>query len=73
VRAEAPDALLADCGDTIQGTPLANSFAEKGPSKPNPTIAAFNAIHCDAMAVGNHELNFGDEAMRKAKGESKFP
>ncbi len=72
-RAEDPDALLLDCGDTIQGTPLAYYFAEKDTSKPNPMIAAFNLLHYDAMAVGNHEFNFGEEAMWKAKGESKFP
>jgi 2',3'-cyclic-nucleotide 2'-phosphodiesterase/3'-nucleotidase len=72
-RAEAPHALLLDCGDTIQGTPLGYYFAEKDTSKPNPTIAAFNALHYDAMAVGNHEFNFGEQVMWKAKGESQFP
>ncbi len=72
-RAEAPDALLLDCGDTIQGTPMAYYFAEKDTSKPNPMIAAFNLLHYDAMAVGNHEFNFGEEEMWKAKGESHFP
>ena len=71
-RAEAPHALLLDCGDTIQGTPLAYYFAEKDTSKPNPTIAAFNALHYDAMAVGNHEFNFGEQVMWKAKTESQF-
>lgn len=72
-RVEDPDALLVDCGDTIQGTPLAYYFAEKDTSKPNPMIAVFNLLHYDAMAVGNHEFNFGEEAMWKAKGESTFP
>jgi 2',3'-cyclic-nucleotide 2'-phosphodiesterase / 3'-nucleotidase len=73
VRAEPPHALLLDCGDTIQGTPLAYYFAEKDSSKPNPTIAAFNALHYDAMAVGNHEFNFGEEVMWEAKSQSQFP
>ena len=72
-RAQDPDALLLDCGDTIQGTPLAYYFAEKDTSVPNPTIAAFNALHYHAMAVGNHEFNFGEEVMWKAKREAKFP
>lgn len=72
-RKEAPDALLLDCGDTIQGTPLAYFFAEKDPSKRNPIIAAFNAMHYDAMAVGNHEFNFGEDVMFKAMRESTFP
>jgi 2',3'-cyclic-nucleotide 2'-phosphodiesterase (5'-nucleotidase family) len=72
-REDAPDSLLLDCGDTIQGTPLAYYFAEKDTSRPNPTIAAFNAMHYDAMAVGNHEFNFGEQVMWKAKREAEFP
>jgi 2',3'-cyclic-nucleotide 2'-phosphodiesterase / 3'-nucleotidase len=72
-RAQAPDALLLDCGDTTEGTPLAYYFARKNTSKPNPEIVAFNAMNYDAMAVGNHEFNFGLDEMWKAKGESHFP
>src|SRR3984957_5364134 len=72
-RADAPDALLLDCGDTTEGTPFAYYFARKDTAKPNPEIAAFNAMHYDAMAVGNHEFNFGLDVMWKAKRESHFP
>jgi 2',3'-cyclic-nucleotide 2'-phosphodiesterase / 3'-nucleotidase len=72
-RADAPDALLFDCGDTTEGTPFAYYFARKDTAKPNPEIAAFNAMHYDAMAVGNHEFNFGLDQMWKAKRESNFP
>ncbi len=72
-RADAPKALLLDCGDTTQGTPLAYYFAVKDLKPKNPTIAAFNAMHYDAMAVGNHEFNFGLAEMWKAKRESNFP
>jgi 2',3'-cyclic-nucleotide 2'-phosphodiesterase / 3'-nucleotidase len=72
-RSESPHALLLDCGDTTQGTPLVYYFAKKDATKPNPAIAAFNAMHYDAMAVGNHEFNFGLDSMWKAKRESHFP
>ena len=72
-RAEAPKALLLDCGDTTQGTPLAYYFAVKDLKPKNPTIVAFNEMHYDAMAVGNHEFNFGLAEMWKAKRESNFP
>lgn len=72
-RAKAPHSLLLDCGDTTQGTPLVYYFAKKQPTRPNPAIAVFNAMHYDAMAVGNHEFNFGLESMWKAKRESHFP
>jgi 2',3'-cyclic-nucleotide 2'-phosphodiesterase/3'-nucleotidase len=73
VRATAPNVLLLDSGDTIQGTPLAYYFARKDTSFPNPTIATMNAMHYAAMAVGNHEFNFGENVMWKAKRESHFP
>jgi 2',3'-cyclic-nucleotide 2'-phosphodiesterase / 3'-nucleotidase len=73
VRAQAPDALLLDCGDTTEGTPFAYYFARKDTSKPNPEIVVFNAMRYDAMAVGNHEFNFGLDEMWKAKRESHFP
>lgn len=73
IRTQIPDALLLDCGDTTEGTPFAYYFAVKDTLVPNPEIAAFNAMHYDAMAVGNHEFNFGEKEMWKAKGESHFP
>lgn len=72
-RAGNPNTLLLDCGDTIQGTTLAYYFARKDPSKPNPIVAAMNALRYDAMAVGNHEFNFGLDILWKAKREAKFP
>lgn len=73
VRAEQPNTLLLDSGDTIQGTPLAYYFARKDTSKINPTVAVMNALKYDAMAAGNHEFNFGLPPLLKAKGEAKFP
>jgi len=73
VRAENPNALLLDCGDTIEGNRLAYYYAQKDSSGPNPIIAAMNAMRYDAMAVGNHEFNFGLDILWRAKRESKFP
>ncbi|MFZ0212833.1 MAG: 5'-nucleotidase C-terminal domain-containing protein [Candidatus Acidiferrales bacterium] len=73
VRASEPNVVLLDSGDTIEGTPMAYYFAEKDAAAANPEIAAFNALHYDAMAVGNHEFNFGETVMWKAKRESHFP
>ena len=73
IRETTPNALLLDCGDTTEGTPFAYYFAALDTKMPNPEIAAFNAMHYDAMAVGNHEFNFGEAEMWKAKGESHFP
>ncbi|MBI3483620.1 MAG: 5'-nucleotidase C-terminal domain-containing protein [Acidobacteria bacterium] len=72
-RSEQKNVLLLDSGDTIQGTPLAYYFARKDTTQINPTIAAMNALGYDAMAVGNHEFNFGLAPLWKAKREAKFP
>jgi len=73
IRAEQPNSLLLDSGDTIQGTPLAFYYARKDPTKPNPTIAVMNALRYDAMSLGNHEFNYGLAVMWKAKREADFP
>ncbi len=73
VRAQQPNTLLLDCGDTFQGTPLAYLAAAKYPTEPNPAIAAMNAMRYDAMAVGNHEWNFGLRALWQFKEQVQFP
>jgi 2',3'-cyclic-nucleotide 2'-phosphodiesterase/3'-nucleotidase len=73
VRAQQPNVLLLDCGDTFQGTPLAYLAAAKHPTEPNPTIAAMNAMGYDAMAVGNHEWNFGLRPLWGFKEQAQFP
>ncbi len=73
VRAEQPHVLLLDSGDTIQGTPLAYYFARRDTRKVNPMMLTMNALAYDAMAVGNHEFNFGLNVLWKAKREAKFP
>ena len=73
IRDASPATLLLDCGDTTEGTPLAYYFAAKDTKVPDPEIAVLNAMHYDAMAVGNHEFNFGEAEMWKAKSESHFP
>ena len=64
--------LVLDSGDTIQGTPL-EQFVHVRWREPSPTIAAMNLIGYDAMAVGNHEFNFGLEVLRRAEAQAAFP
>lgn len=55
--------LLFDAGDTLQGTPLGFYFATVDPvttsGATHPMAAQFNAIGYDAVALGNHEFNYG--------------
>lgn len=73
IRKETPNVLLLDGGDTIQGSPLSYLHARRPNRDTDPMAAAMSALGYDAMAVGNHEFNFGLEVLRKAERESAFP
>ena len=73
VRKENENVVLIDSGDTIQGTPLAYYHNKKNNEPPHPMMVAMNALGYDAMAVGNHEYNFGLKVLEKARSEAKFP
>ncbi|AZQ34073.1 twin-arginine translocation signal domain-containing protein [Streptomyces cyaneochromogenes] len=80
VRAEKGrrNTLLIDAGDTIQGTPLTYYYAKVDPITAkggpiHPMAAAMNAIGYDAVALGNHEFNYGIETLRKFEEQCDFP
>ena len=72
-RKENPKLLLLDSGDTIQGTPLEYFHNRKNNAPPDPMMLSMNALHYDAMTVGNHEYNFGLKVLEKARHEAQFP
>ena len=67
------DLMLVDSGDTIQGTPLEYFHNKRNNKPPDPMMLAMNALHYDAMTVGNHEYNFGWQVLDKARSEAQFP
>ena len=77
VRRETPHTLLVDCGDTIQGSPLASVYQagtrEDRTRAPEPMMLAMNRMGYDAMVVGNHEFNFGLERFNAARAGARFP
>lgn len=74
VRAEGHPVLLLDSGDTIQGTPTqALVFSGAIRSTADPTVRAMNLVGYAAMAVGNHEFDFGLPRLRSSQAEAKFP
>jgi 2',3'-cyclic-nucleotide 2'-phosphodiesterase/3'-nucleotidase len=77
VRRQTPNTLLVDCGDTIQGSPLESvhqGAVRAGTTQaPDPMMLAMNAMRYDAMAVGNHEFNFGLRNLQAARAAAKFP
>jgi len=72
-RKDDPDLLLLDSGDTIQGTPLEYLHNKRNNTPVDPMMLTMNALQYDAMAVGNHEYNFGLKVLEKARSEAKFP
>jgi 2',3'-cyclic-nucleotide 2'-phosphodiesterase/3'-nucleotidase len=68
-----PQLLLLDCGDTIQGTPLAYYHNRKDNGPVDPMMLVMNRLRYDALAVGNHEYNFGLPVLEKAHREAEFP
>jgi 2',3'-cyclic-nucleotide 2'-phosphodiesterase (5'-nucleotidase family) len=77
--------LLLTAGDNIQGDAMmyyfksaALGYSADGKLLPeelqiNPLIKAFNAVGYDAMTVGNHEYNFGNEIFTSSLAQAEFP
>src|ERR1700704_2474925 len=74
VRAANPGrVILLDAGDLLQGNPLAYVAAKLATNRTNPIIAAMNAMHYDAAAIGNHEYNYGVPYLDSAIKQATFP
>ncbi len=65
--------LLLDSGDAIQGCSLEYVHNRNHNAPSDPMMLSMNALGFDAMAVGNHEYNFGLTVLEKARSESRFP
>lgn len=65
LRKDKPTILLS-AGDMIQGDNWANLF--KGKS----VIDLMNVMGFDAMVVGNHEFDFGQEILKERISEARF-
>ncbi|HKV50001.1 MAG TPA: 5'-nucleotidase C-terminal domain-containing protein [Gemmatimonadaceae bacterium] len=74
VRAANPRrVVLVDAGDLLDGNPFAYVAARVHPRAVHPVIAAMNAMHYDAAAIGNHEFNYGLPLLERAIAEAHFP
>ena len=74
VRTANPDrVVLVDAGDMLQGNPLTYVAARVDSTRPNPVIAAMNAMHYDAAVVGNHDFGYGLATLGRAIKEASFP
>ena len=67
-RAANPDGtILLSAGDMFQGTPVSNLFHGK------PVIEIMNYLRYDAMALGNHEFDWGQDVLHSIISSASFP
>jgi 5'-nucleotidase len=66
-EAENRRTLVLDSGDFMQGPAISSYF--EGES----TVDVFNAIGVDAVAVGNHEFDWGPETFTERVEQADFP
>lgn len=71
-QAEQINNLLIDNGDLIQGSPFA-SWAQQQSAQPNPIIQVLNHLNFDVANIGNHEFNFGLDALWQTYSQAEFP
>lgn len=67
VRAANDDTFLFDIGDTFHGTNYVN-FSEGAAA-----VNLMNAMGYDAMVLGNHDFNFGQERLHELMEMADFP
>ncbi|HPW31262.1 MAG TPA: bifunctional metallophosphatase/5'-nucleotidase, partial [Rhodoferax sp.] len=72
----APNSLLFDNGDLLQGNPMGDYVAKVKPLKDGETHPAYrvmNQMGYDAANIGNHEFNYGLDFLRRSLKGANFP
>ena len=75
-RAEAPNSLLFDNGDLLQGNPLGDWAARVKPlqeGQVHPAYKVMNTMAYDAANIGNHDFNYGLAFLQHAIAGANFP
>lgn len=67
IRREVKNVLLVDSGDLVIGTAMSSVF------RGAPDIAAMNLMGYDALALGNHDFDFGLAHLKELQEEARFP
>lgn len=60
-KAENPNTLVFDAGDTLHGMPIINI------SRGENAVRILNAAGYDLMTIGNHDYNYGQERLEELK------
>lgn len=74
-RAECPNILLFDNGDTFQGAPLGDAALSDlmADTQVHPMIAAMNGLAYDAATLGNHDFDYGIDALDRIIAAARHP
>lgn len=75
-KEEAPNSLLFDNGDLIQGSPMGDYIAKVNKlenGEVHPVYKAMNLMGYDAGNLGNHEFNYGLDFLDRTLKGAKFP
>lgn len=59
-RAKYPHVLLVDSGDYFMGNPYVDDWEKRG----EPLTVLMNKLKYDIVTIGNHDLDYGQEALR---------
>lgn len=68
-EAEGP-VLYIETGDSLEGSPYANYFAEHK-EDPSAITKAYNALGLDLFIPGNHDFNYGQAYLKEALSQLK--
>lgn len=67
IRKEVEFLLVVDSGDLLMGTAMSSVYRGEA------DIAALNRMGYDAVAIGNHDFNFGIQHLKNLQKEATFP
>lgn len=73
LRKRYPNNIFIDAGDALQGSEILDYYHTYKPEEPSPIVVAMNLMRYDAIAVGNHDFDYGLETLMKAVKDSAFP
>ena len=65
VKAENPYTLVLDAGDLFSGTPVSAVY------KGQPDMIAAMLVGYDAITIGNHEFDYGQDVLKDADSDSR--
>ncbi|MBF0362286.1 MAG: 5'-nucleotidase C-terminal domain-containing protein [Oligoflexia bacterium] len=69
LKSENANTFVFDAGDNFSGNPVVDQANDKG----KPFFDILNTIPIDAMAIGNHDFDYGQDVLKKRIDESSFP